>query len=147
MIMHDTFYCRIQVLLKTKAGYLSSLSDFMITPFQCMNWWSSKIQAKADFVLSFVMTWGTHCYRNAGIIGGRFLENTRVPKPGSHPDRPDYYGPKDFIIGSTVEIFKHKFTITEADLYVLKYMEARPAEFSNEIIEALRHKLISDGKA
>ncbi len=84
---------------------------------------------------------------NAGIIGGKFLENTRVLKPGSHLDNPDYYGPQDLAIGTTVEIFKHKFTIIEADLYVLKYMEARPTEFTEEIIEALRNKLKCDGKA
>ena len=79
-------------------------------------------------------------------MGGRFLENTKVPKPGSHPDHPDYYGPQDFVIGSTVEIFKHRFTIIDADLYVLNYMEARPTEFSQNGIEALKNKLKSDGK-
>ncbi len=79
-------------------------------------------------------------YRNAGIIGGKFLECMRVPKPGSPPDNPDFFGPHDFIMGAVIDIFKHKFIITGADKYVLKYMEARPDEFSKEVIEPLRNK-------
>ncbi|RXN32248.1 EF-hand domain-containing 1 [Labeo rohita] len=41
--------------------------------------------------------------RNSGIIGGKFLEKTRVPKPGSSVENPEYYGPADFSIGATVE--------------------------------------------
>lgn len=41
--------------------------------------------------------------RNSGIIGGKFLEKTRVPKPGSTVDKPEYYSPADFAIGATVE--------------------------------------------
>lgn len=41
--------------------------------------------------------------RNSGIIGGKFLEKTRVPKPGSTVDHPEFYSPADFAIGATVE--------------------------------------------
>lgn len=41
--------------------------------------------------------------RNSGIIGGKFLEKTRVPKPGSSVENPEYFGPADFSIGATVE--------------------------------------------
>lgn len=41
--------------------------------------------------------------RNSGIIEGLFLEKTRIPKPGSRVDNPEYYGPADFAIGATVE--------------------------------------------
>lgn len=41
--------------------------------------------------------------RNSGIMGGRFLEKTRVPKPGSTVDNPEFYSPADFAIGATVE--------------------------------------------
>lgn len=78
--------------------------------------------------------------RNAGILGGKFLERTRVPKPGSSPNSPQFYGPQDFAIGAKVEVFKHKFIITDADEYVLKYMEARVDEFPAETIESLRKK-------
>ena len=79
-------------------------------------------------------------YRNAGILGGKFLERTRVTKPGSSPDKPDFYRPQDFAVGATIHVFKHKFVITDADEYVLKYMEARASQFPAETIESLRRK-------
>lgn len=41
--------------------------------------------------------------RNSGIIGGKFLEKTRVPKPDSTVENPQFYSPADFAIGATVE--------------------------------------------
>ena len=40
--------------------------------------------------------------RNSGIIGGKFLEATRIPKPGSDPEYPDYYAPGDLAIGTSI---------------------------------------------
>lgn len=40
--------------------------------------------------------------RNSGIIAGKFLEKTRVPKPGFEADKPQFYSPADFAIGATV---------------------------------------------
>lgn len=40
---------------------------------------------------------------NSGIIGGRFLEKTRIPKPGSTVDEPEYYSPADLAIGAKVD--------------------------------------------
>lgn len=37
-----------------------------------------------------------------GIIGGKFLEATRITKPGSAVDTPEFYGPGDFAIGSVI---------------------------------------------
>jgi len=80
--------------------------------------------------------------RNSGRIGGKFLERTRVGKPGeSQPDKPQFYGPADFRIGTVVEIFKHRFIITNADHYVLKYMEAHKHQFPAETIGSLSEKL------
>ena len=79
-------------------------------------------------------------HRNAGILGGKFLEPTRVAKPNSPTDKPVFYRPQDFAIGAVVEVFKHKFVITDADKYVLKYMEANASEFPGETIESLRRK-------
>lgn len=41
--------------------------------------------------------------RNSGIIGGKFLEKTRIHKPGSTVEHPEFYAPADFAIGATVE--------------------------------------------
>jgi hypothetical protein len=79
-------------------------------------------------------------YSNSGIQGGLFLEKRRIAKPNSPIDNPEYYQPQDFAIGANIEAFKHKFIITDADEYVLKYMKERPDEFSAEIISSLENK-------
>lgn len=61
-------------------------------------------------------------------------------QPGSSPDDPVYYTKKDFTIGAVIEVFKHRFVITDADQYVLKHMEAREDEFPAEAIEGMRKK-------
>jgi len=83
--------------------------------------------------------------RNSGIIGGKFLERTRVAKPGSSPDEPAFYGPQDFSIGSVIQVFKHRFRITNADQFVLKYMESNPGQFPASTINSLQEKLASGG--
>ena len=67
--------------------------------------------------------------RNSGVIGGKFLERTRVCKPETTPETPEYYGPQDFYIGAVIEIFRHKFVINNADEFVLKYMKAHSEQF------------------
>lgn len=67
--------------------------------------------------------------RNSGIIGGKFLEPTRVAKPNSTPNSPVYYGPQDFYIGARIECFGFRFIIVNADQYVLKYMEEHAHQF------------------
>jgi hypothetical protein len=79
--------------------------------------------------------------RNSGVIGGKFLEYSRIAKPGSSLDRPEYYGPQDFCIGAVVSIFKHKFRIVGADLYVLKFAEENAAQFPPQTLESLRQHL------
>jgi len=68
--------------------------------------------------------------KNSGMIGGKFLERTRVAKPGSTPEKPQFYGPQDFNVGSVVHVFRHRFLITNADAFVLSYMEQHPQQFS-----------------
>lgn len=41
--------------------------------------------------------------RNSGIIGGKYLGKTRIPKPGSSTDDPVYYEPADLTIGAMIE--------------------------------------------
>lgn len=60
---------------------------------------------------------------------------------GSTSDRPLYYGPQDFLIGSTVNVFKHRFKITGADLFVLKYAEEHPDQFPPEVVANLHQYL------
>lgn len=79
--------------------------------------------------------------RNSGIIGGKFLEKTRVGKPGSTVDKPLYYTPDDFKIGAIIQIFSHRFKVTNADEFVLNYMENNSSQFSAETIASLKEKI------
>ncbi|KAM9840501.1 EF-hand domain-containing protein 1 [Aulostomus maculatus] len=79
--------------------------------------------------------------RNSGIIGGKFLEKTRVPKPSSTLENPEFLSPADFSIGSTVEIFSHRFVLTDADRYVLKYLESISSQIPPQTLESVRQKL------
>lgn len=78
--------------------------------------------------------------RNAGIIGGKFLERTRATKPGSSVDNPEFYTPADFQIGALIQIFKHRFRITDADEYVLKYLESHARTYPIATINSIREK-------
>ncbi|XP_054675408.1 EF-hand domain-containing protein 1 isoform X1 [Grus americana] len=76
--------------------------------------------------------------RNSGIIGGKYLGKTRVAKPGSTTENATYYEPSDLTIGSTIEVFGHRFVITDADEYVLNYMENNAESFPAATLQSLR---------
>ncbi|XP_076188714.1 EF-hand domain-containing protein 1 isoform X4 [Aptenodytes patagonicus] len=76
--------------------------------------------------------------RNSGIIGGKYLGKTRVAKPGSTTENVMYYEPSDLTIGSTIEVFGHRFVITDADEYVLNYMESNAESFPTATLQSLR---------
>ncbi|NXK10876.1 EFHC1 protein, partial [Herpetotheres cachinnans] len=76
--------------------------------------------------------------RNSGIIGGKYLRKTRVAKPGSITENAMYYEPSDLTIGSTIEVFGHRFVITDADEYVLNYMESNAESFPAATLQSLR---------
>jgi hypothetical protein len=82
---------------------------------------------------------------NSGITGGKFLSSRKIVKPGSNPNKPEYYTPKDFSMGSRIHIFAHRFIITGADLYSYRYMQAHPELFSPEIIASVRMYNLREG--
>jgi hypothetical protein len=60
--------------------------------------------------------------KNSGVVGGKFLERTRVKKPQSH----EYYNQADFYTGAQIEFNKFPFVLYQADEYSLSYMESDP---------------------
>merc|ERR1719238_1504556 len=60
--------------------------------------------------------------KNSGIVGGKFLERTRIKKPQSH----EYYSQADFYTGCVPEFHCWKFVVYQADEYTLLYMESDP---------------------
>eukprot|EP01052_Picozoa_sp_SAG31_P028147 SAG31_NODE_2692_length_5239_cov_52.795525_6_plen_160_part_00 len=77
--------------------------------------------------------------RNSGIIGGKFLDRTRVPNPAAQPraptpqawngsyritmETPQYYEPKDLYIGAVLTVHHQDFHLYKCDLFTLNYME------------------------
>ncbi|XP_061842772.2 EF-hand domain-containing protein 1 [Nerophis lumbriciformis] len=117
----------------------------MVTPKGASESQKAK-DADRRFILSYYLSNDTisiyeNHKHNSGFIGGVFLKRTRVPKPNSPVDNPDFYSPADFSIGSTVDVFGHRFVLTDADLYVLKYMESNPSQIPLETLDTLRQKL------
>ncbi|XP_020570546.1 EF-hand domain-containing protein 1 isoform X4 [Oryzias latipes] len=78
---------------------------------------------------------------------GFLLRNRHVPKPGSSQENPDLYSPADFAIGATSflfflsVVFSHRFILTDADLYVLKYLESISDQVPSQTLDSLRQKL------
>merc|ERR1719409_1463372 len=60
--------------------------------------------------------------KNSGIMGGKFIQRTRIKKPASH----EYYTQADFYTGAVVEFNKFRFVLYQADEYSLSYMESDP---------------------
>jgi len=90
----------------------------------------------ADDMISIYET----AQRNSGIMGGKFLTRTQVTKPGSQVDSPDFYTPADLRIGAVIKVFNHRFIITDADEYVLKYLESHASKFPLDTINSIRIK-------
>ena len=120
-----------------------SISDqflvHIVSPRRLFVWQDTQHAEDSDrrFIISYrladdMLTIYEPRVRNSGVIGGKFLERTRVTKPNRSPDAPEYYGPQDFYIGAVIEIFNHRFVITGADAFVLSYMEEHANQFPGD---------------
>jgi Ca2+-binding EF-hand superfamily protein len=67
--------------------------------------------------------------RNCGRKTGKFLERTRIPKPGCDINHPEFYGPQDLTIGNVVYVFNRRFKIVDADVFVLTYLKENAFRF------------------
>lgn len=101
-----------------------------------------------EFVLEYSLSNGTMKInelgkKNSGRRAGCFLGAMLVPKTRVKPKNCEeeillYYTPEDFFIGAKINVFNHRFVITEADLFVLKYVEANQDKFPTEVILNIR---------
>lgn len=101
-----------------------------------------------EFILSYQLNSGLinifePPVRNSGIPGGMILSRTKVPKPNvvTASGKPVFYGPKDFMIGATIDAFGNRFVINNADLFVLKFLEANTDVFDSDLIDSVRQRL------
>ncbi len=82
-----------------------------------------------------------HVYQNQVTLTINNPWNDYFSFKGSSLERPQYYGPSDFYIGAKIEVFRQRFIIRSADLFVLKYAEEHPEQFTPTVIESLRQHL------
>jgi hypothetical protein len=59
-------------------------------------------------------------------------------------EHPQFYGPADFYIGAVIDVFHQRFIIRSADLFVLKFAEEHPEQFSPTVLESLRQHLANE---
>ena len=85
-----------------------------------------------------------HVYQNPVNIINTKPTKYNFPLKGSSPEYPQFYGPSDFYIGAIIEVFRQCFVIRSADLYVLKYAEEHPEQFSPTVIQSLRQHLSNE---
>jgi len=87
--------------------------------------------------------------RNSGIIGGKFLEGTRIPKPDCDREKPVFYSPADLSIGTTICVFRHRFIIRDCDDYVMSYLEENKETFPTALQTQLEKTIqsIADHKS
>lgn len=60
-------------------------------------------------------------------MGGKFMERTRVLRPGSSlfdSTGPLYYSLTDLWVGARIEVLRHRFVLIDADETVFNYMES-----------------------
>ncbi|XP_052782437.1 EF-hand domain-containing family member C2-like [Mya arenaria] len=82
--------------------------------------------------------------RNSGIIGGKFLERTRIKQPAQplySTSMSEYYLAQDLYVGAHVDFNSHKFILIDADEYAFRYMEANSSEFEKANVEAIVNRV------
>ncbi|CAD7701459.1 unnamed protein product [Ostreobium quekettii] len=75
--------------------------------------------------------------RNSGIIGGKFLERSRIFKPSSE----EAYSCCDLYYGATIVIHRRSFELLEADEFTYTYMENNRHVFVMADTDALMRSL------
>jgi hypothetical protein len=82
--------------------------------------------------------------RNSGIIGGKFLQRSRVKKAvtdGLPSASGDYIGPQDLYVGARVIINNHPFVVYSTDERSLVFMEQNPEQFPKCNMDVITTKL------
>uniref|UniRef100_A0A670YWT8 EF-hand domain containing 2 n=1 Tax=Pseudonaja textilis TaxID=8673 RepID=A0A670YWT8_PSETE len=99
---------------------------------------SDPIAKDRKFIISYFLSDDTISVfeppqRNTGVIGGKFLERSRIKKPGQEfykSEPSEYYTAKDLFVGAKVCFHGHVFLLVDADEYAFNYMEKHTNEAS-----------------
>ncbi|XP_072195203.1 EF-hand domain-containing family member C2 [Excalfactoria chinensis] len=97
----------------------------------------SPIDKDRKFIICYFLSDDTisvyeHTQRNTGILGGKFLEKSRIKKPGQElfkSEPSEYFKAQDLFIGARVCFHGHNFLLVDADEYTINYMEKHANEF------------------
>ncbi|XP_056144939.1 EF-hand domain-containing family member C2 [Lampris incognitus] len=84
--------------------------------------------------------------KNSGVLGGKFLERSRVKKPGQdlfRREMPEYFSAQDLYVGVTLNLNNKFFELVDADEYTFSYMERHAEEFSKANVGTILSKLRS----
>ncbi|GLD56572.1 EF-hand domain-containing family member C2 isoform X1 [Lates japonicus] len=84
--------------------------------------------------------------RNSGVLGGKFLERSRVKKPGQELFKSklsEYFKAQDLYVGATLCINNKHFQLLDADEYTFSYMERHAEEFPKANVGNILSKLHS----
>ncbi|XP_021262975.1 EF-hand domain-containing family member C2 isoform X2 [Numida meleagris] len=98
----------------------------------------SPIDRDRRFIICYFLSDDTiavfeHTQRNTGILGGKFLERSRIKKPGQElfkSEPSEYFKAQDLFIGARVCFHGHNFLLVDADEYTVNYMEKHANEFA-----------------
>ncbi|XP_054829928.1 EF-hand domain-containing family member C2 isoform X2 [Eublepharis macularius] len=112
------------------------------------------IDKQRKFIISYFLSDDTISVfeppqRNTGVLGGKFLERSRVPKPEQEPfksEMSEYYTAQDLYIGAKVCFHGHVFLVVDADEYAFNYMEKHANEFAMASINTILNKLKAIGE-
>ncbi|KAF2975435.1 hypothetical protein EK904_002001 [Melospiza melodia maxima] len=92
------------------------------------------------FIISYFLSDDTisvfeYAERNSGIAGGKFLERSRIKKPGQElfkSEPSEYYQAQDLFVGARLCFHGHNFLLVDADEYTFNYMEKNANESMTE---------------
>nr|KAJ3415719.1 EF-hand domain-containing protein 1 [Polyrhizophydium stewartii] len=141
--------CKYLVLKPPKKDFIKMLeNEHKVLRFVARMESKHKEDKDRRFVISYrladdMMTIYEPPQRNAGILGGKFMERTRVLRPGSSlsdVQGPSYYDITDLYVGGKIDVLSHRFVLLDADEYVFNYMEADPARFRLSDVRAVMDK-------
>ncbi|KAL5036620.1 hypothetical protein BDV3_005806 [Batrachochytrium dendrobatidis] len=130
--------CKYLVLKPPKKDFIKMLeNEHKVLRFVARMESKHREDKDRRFVISYrladdMMTIYEPPQRNAGILGGKFMERTRVLRPGSSLSDvagPSYYDVNDLFVGCTLHVLSHCFVLLDADEYVFNFMEENREKF------------------
>ncbi|XP_078088008.1 EF-hand domain-containing family member C2 [Mustelus asterias] len=112
-----------------------------------------QINSERKFVLSYFLSDDTISIFeppavNSGIPGGKFLERTRIKKPGQElykSELSEYFTQHNLYIGAKLCLYGNYFCLVDADEYTFCYMEKNADEYQKANICTILTKLKTTG--